>query len=80
MLDPLRDASVLALRRHAVRGKGYCAVCFGMLCGPMVDFPNEKQCAEFFADMLQVGDAICFWCLEDWVKELGDQRVTAGHA
>jgi hypothetical protein len=34
-----------------------------------MDHPSAKDCAGFFGGALDEGDAICFWCIEEWVYE-----------
>jgi len=61
-------------RRIAVRGKSICACCFNPVFGD-VDYPSAEDCAGFFYSELDKGDAICFWCIEDWCVERNEQTV-----
>ena len=60
------NKKVMLPRRRVLRGKGFCAWCERPLIGSRIDYPNAHDCAEFFGGHLEEGDAICFWCIEDW--------------
>jgi hypothetical protein len=64
-------------RRRSVRGKSICACCFNVVNGQM-DYPSAKDCQDFFGGELEAGDAICFWCIEDWVRDF-DEHAVHGH-
>lgn len=55
-----------------------CALCKREVLGK-VDHPSGEDCANFFMGELKTGDAICYWCINDWAIEKQDQP-TEGHA
>ena len=49
-----------------------CAQCKREVFGE-VDHPSKEDCEGFFMNQLKPGDAICYWCINDWAIEKHEQ-------